>query len=535
MTLGETIRIGESPSRRVWFIALVVLCAVYALGVSNQWAISPDGALYLTLGRSLAEGRGMEFNGVQWWGIPPVLPVLIAACRLVAGDGYWLINLVLSACGVGTAVVAARTVKRLGAADLALPVLLTTGFSAYLFITATRIQTDVLFTFLVALGLYGFVRGSAGSPWWIVFGGAAMLLATLTRLPGIVFFAGAVPGLALSLRRPGRAWRIAALAAVVIAAAAVLWYWMMYVRSQAAPDTGDYGEATNAYFNTLLDPRRLNKILRGLAALPSAAFASLLAQQLNSWLMLGPLLVALLGLATLARRGQWIIVLTVVSNVGFLVLFGYSAVARRYLLPTMPFLVYALLVGTQTAVAWVRRRQARDGAAAGRMAVGIVATVCIVISIPKIAREVYWMRSPDFYAAYEHGEWQNFVLASRYLREHGRAGIDEVMGPEHTVVHYLSRLGIFTQVLEPGLGTWKPAAIPPERFVKAAVDSPARFILIPTNAAPWSEEAASRFAATGLFDPPVLFGITPATPSGTLALYTRRGPADGGTGKGQLP
>jgi 4-amino-4-deoxy-L-arabinose transferase-like glycosyltransferase len=531
----ERIRTWLSTPRRRWAAAIFALCAVYALALNNQWAISPDGALYLTLGRSLAEGRGMECNGLQWWSIPPVLPLLIAACRFVAGDGYWLINVVLSACAVGTAIVAARTVKRLGAADLAMPVLLTTGLSAYLFITATRVQTDVLFTFLAALGLYGFVRGSTGSPWWIVFGGAAMLLATLTRLPGIVFFAGAAAGLALSLRRPGHVWRIAALATVVAVTSVMLWYWMTRIRTQADVGAGDYSVVLNTHVETFFSLSRLESIGTGLALLPSSVFAAIFGQQLNPWLMLAPLLVALLGLATLARRGQWIIVLPVALNIGFLVLLGGGTVARRYLLPTMPYVVYALLVGTQVVAAWIRRRQPAGGAAAGRVAAIVVAAACAGISLPKVAREVYWMRSPDFYAAYDHGEWQNFVQASQYLREHGRAWIDEVMGPEHTVIHYLSRLRTFAQVLEPGLGTWTPEKIPPAWFVKIAVNSPARFILIPANAPDWSEEAASRFAATGLFEPPVFFGVTPATPSGTLAIYARRTTPTGRPGGGQLP
>ncbi|MCX5683842.1 MAG: glycosyltransferase family 39 protein [Planctomycetota bacterium] len=522
MKLREAIRTGQPPSRRAWGAAILALCALYALGLNNQWAISPDGALYLTLGRSLAEGRGMEFNGVHWWSLPPILPLLIAACRTVAGDGYWLINLVLSACAVGAAVAAARIVRRLGAADLALPVLLATGLSAYLFITATRIQTDVLFTLLAALGLYGFVRGAAGSPWWVIFGGAAMLLATLTRLQGGLFLAGGLAGLALSLRRTRGVRRIAALAAVVAVAAAVLWYWTAYVRTQADVGAGDYTVVLSEHAETFFSLHRLENIGAGLALLPSSVFAAIFGQPLSSWLMLGPLLIVLLGLATLARRGQWIIVLPVVLNIGLLILLGGSAVARRYILPVMPYLVYALLVGTQVAVAWIRRRQPAGGAAAGRVAAIVVAAACVGISLPKIAREIYWMRSPDFYAAYDRGTWQSIVQASQYLREHGRAEIDVVMGPDHSVVHYLSRLRIFTQVLEPGLGTWKPATIPPELFVKTAVASPARFVLIPTDAPDWSEEAAAKFAASGAFEPPVLIGVTPAKPTGALAIYTRR-------------
>ncbi|MBE3097293.1 MAG: glycosyltransferase family 39 protein [Acidobacteria bacterium] len=535
MTLGETIRSGESPSRRVWFIALVVLCAVYALGVSNQWAISLDAALYLTLGQSLAEGRGMEFNGGRWWSIPPALPMLIAACRYVAGDGYWLINLVLAACGVGTAIVAARTVKRLGAEDLAFPLLLATGLSAYLFITAMRIQTDVPFALLVALGLYGFVRGSTGSLWWVLFGGAAMVLATLTRLPGVLFLASGLAGLALSLRRPRLAWRIVAMAAVIAFSSVVLWYWMTRIRTQADVGSADYAAAVSEQARTFFSADRLDNLLRGLAALPTAVFSSIFAQHLNSWAMLLPLLVILAGLVTLARRGQWIVVLPVACNLGFLILWGWSAVARRYILPTMPLLVYALLVGARVAVKWAWRRRAGDSAAASRVAVIVVVAVCLAFSVPKIAREICWMRSSDFYRVYDHGRWQDVVQASRYLREHGRPGVDAVMGSQPSVVHYLSGLRIFTQVLDPDLGTWEPGKIPPERFVKAALAAPARFVVIPADATGWSDEAAVRFAASGAFEPPVLIGVTSAKPKGTLSIYARRTASASRPGGGQLP
>ncbi|HUU30811.1 MAG TPA: hypothetical protein VMY69_01770 [Phycisphaerae bacterium] len=153
MTNDAALPIAPPSSRRRWWLAVAILSIVYGLGINNQWAISSDGALYLSLGRSLAEGRGMEFNGTQWWGIPPVLPLLIAACRLAVGSNYWLINLLLSVCGILTAVLAARTVERLGARGLAIPVFLITGFSAYHFITSTRIQTDVHFACLVAAAL----------------------------------------------------------------------------------------------------------------------------------------------------------------------------------------------------------------------------------------------------------------------------------------------------------------------------------------------------------------------------------------------
>ena len=516
MTNDAALPIAPPSSRRRWWLAVAILSIVYGLGINNQWAISSDGALYLSLGRSLAEGRGMEFNGAQWWGIPPAIPLLVAGCRLLAGPGYWLINLLLSVCGILTTVLAARTVERLGARGLALPVFLVTGFSAHLFIASTRIQTDVLFACLVAAGLYGFVRAAGGSPLWLILGAAALLAATLTRLFGLIFFVGAIAGLLLTFRQPGYRRRVLAAVVTAITVATAVWFWTSRIRTLADAGTSDYLESAWKHGVALLTASR---ILEGLWNLPKAAFSAILGQQITLWVTLWPTLLILLGFVVLAQRRQWILILPVIFYIGFLLVWGQSAVARRYLLPAMPYLVYALLVGVQTAAAWLRRHRPAPALVrpAGRTAILIVTVLCLAISLPKIGREIFWMRHPRFYGVLEHGRWQGVVDMAEYLRRQGHPETDWVITPEGPIVHYLSRLRITTDLLYGQYEPWNPSTIPPSVFAKAVAETGTRFVAVPTDKKEWSPAAMDRLAATGVFR-------TPPTSFNGLALFERLPP-----------
>jgi hypothetical protein len=219
----------------------------------------------------------------------------------------------------------------------------------------------------------------------------------------------------------------------------------------------------------------------------------------------------------MARRGQWVILIPVALYVGFLLFWGAGAVARRYFLPAMPYLVYAFLAGVASIASWWRRRPpdaAVPGRPVGRTAVIVAGILCIAISVPKIAREVYWARSPDFYLAYENGKWNDVIETARYLRREGRPKVDTLMGPQSTVLHYLTGLRMETALLAPGYVPWDPASGPPRVFAEAAARGPARFVVVPTVPQEWSREALAAMEAGGAFDPPVTFG--------RLAVFKRR-------------
>jgi len=514
---------------------VAILCAaavVHLAGVNDHWAMKPDSGLYMSLGRSLAEGRGMEFNGKQFWGIPPLVPFLIAGCRLLTGDHFWLINLVMALAGLGVVLLAMLTVRRL-CADLPEPrrtgfvlgVTLAVGLSARLYIDSTRILTDVPFALLAMLGLYAFVRGSRGHWLWYLGGSLALAAATYTRMPGLVVGAGAVAAVLLDFRREGY-WRraAAALGGAALLAGTFL-VWLLAIQPLQDARTIDYTEVVrDGYFN-VLSAAKWVQIGESLVNFPSAVCSSITYQKLTGgYVNLLPTALLLIGAVTMARRRQWAVLLPAAFYTGFLIVYHPTAVASRYMLPIMPVTVYGILLGVQTLADWRRRKPAAPpgGAAVGRpraaWSVLIAAGLLAGIGVPRIARELYWMRHPRFYETFEGGEWKPYLEAGRYLEAHGRPEFDTCLVPQGTILHYLSRLRLSEQV---GLYHGREDTVAPAAFAEAAAKDAARFVLVPDTDGEWGRPAAAAVEAAGLFEsPPVAFGH--------LALYERRETAPGG-------
>ena len=81
---NDAVRTG--PPR--WAVAAlaVVVAAGYLACVHNQWYPTSDSALYVGLGRSLAEGHGYQFNGQPDTYVTPGLPWLYMACLRLSPD-----------------------------------------------------------------------------------------------------------------------------------------------------------------------------------------------------------------------------------------------------------------------------------------------------------------------------------------------------------------------------------------------------------------------------------------------------------------
>src|SRR5687767_8228472 len=78
---------------RRWVFASLVL--LYAAGFNGQWRPEPDSALYLSIGRNIAEGKGYTYHGKSHRLAYPGLPVVFAAISKVAGQRSLLAALVL--------------------------------------------------------------------------------------------------------------------------------------------------------------------------------------------------------------------------------------------------------------------------------------------------------------------------------------------------------------------------------------------------------------------------------------------------------
>jgi 4-amino-4-deoxy-L-arabinose transferase-like glycosyltransferase len=508
--------------RQVILLAIILIVAVYLSGVGNQWFIKSDSALYLGLGRSLDEGRGMEFNEHQWYGIPPGLPLMIAASHRVFGDAYWPLNLLGKLLALGIVGLSYLCFRRL-AADL--PDALRTGvavgatiivaLSARLYIDSSRILTDVPCLFFIMLGLYGFLRGRREHWFWYALGTAAFIAATLTRLVGIIFLVGAVAAILADLvqRRSLRSlvWPLAAAAIVGLALAV----WAIGIRTHEDAGTLDY-------FDTLAKKRFDPFAAATYAALGDAflhvpgAAASALVDQKLPYTSLAPLGLILMGLWTALRRRQLIVVLPVVFYAGFLILLRPTAVAPRYFLPMMPLLAYSLLLGVRTLTSWAARRRAGDSPPRVRLgwALPLAVLLCVAVSLPKIGREIYWTHHPRFYEVIDNGDWRDIVDVSRYLAARGDPKTDHVLVQLGPIVHYLTRLptGLPNDPIGRKLHHIEDQA--PAAFVRMAERGDFAYVVVPLDLDGWSAPVQEALQATGRFShPPETFGA--------LAVYAR--------------
>jgi len=545
-TRAYPVRVGR------WLPAVAVAVALlYALAIGGEWAITPTSGVYLTVGRNLAEGRGMVFNGRPMPRTPPLLPALVAGCRLLAGrNALWLLNTLMSLCAVGAALAAMGTANRLGrsrpAPDrirLAIGTFLMTGLSAWLFGDATCLPPEVPLVCLFMLGVYAFVRSRTGHWAWCPVGAAALAAAACTHFLGLVLLPAVLIGVVLEWNQPQYRKRLLAtlFAGAAIAAAAGLWLYAAQSGGDV-PAPGGPLRALWRYPSDLLAPAGWNRLAANLARLPEAVAGALTDQELHGVNVI-PAALAVVGLAVGVWQRQWVVVLPVVGCVACLLALR-AEIGARYLVPLLPLVAYFVLTGThglaRTAVRWVRSGIVRRRAP--RLAVVAAAGACLVISLPKDVRRIVWARHPDFYRVYEHGKWQGVVQVSEALARRGRPGADTVATPEHPVVHYLTRLPVVEEPIwtdgERAIGMGDTEQIPPEAFARAAQAGSFRFLVVPTRDAAWSGPALEAVARTGAFAAPRHYadmallervrGLTAWLPADAPADEARSGPRTAG-------
>jgi len=540
--------------RHVSLVVLLAVAAGYLVAVNDQWATKSDSALYVGLGRALAEGRGMIFNGQAQWGAPPVVPLVLAGCRLLVGPHYWLPNLLMSVAGLGVVILAWATARQAATVlprpwrdGVALGTLVIVGTSARLFIDSTILMTDVPCTLFLLAGVYALLRWRDRPAMAYPALAAAMLVATLTRIPALVFAVGLGAAAAMDAWRRPRRWRALGLLAASGAAAGLLFlWWAVAVRSRTDPGSADYLAAEYLGLFNLLSAEKWVLIGRALVRLPDAVTSSIVYQKL-SWFGLVPIGLILVGWWRLARRRQWALVAPAVAHLGLLVVLGI--VASRYLLPIMPLLALAMLVGLLEVTTPLRRRLARaahrmarrakaDGhAGPGRrlvrlgrriaiVAVPAAVVLCASISLPKIGREVYWMRHPDFYRVFDGGRWRSFQALADHLRRRADPATDRCLAPVGSVVHYWSGVVCRSTIHWQGKRHLHLADLPPEDFARFAAASPFTFLAVPMDKGAWSTQTAAAMGTTGAFEPDV-------TRVGTFALF-RRAPSRRAKAAGRL-
>ncbi len=94
---GVAERLGKV---RNYAVALIV--AWFALAVSPAWLPTPDSALYLMLGRSIAQGHGYALDGHPHAYVPPGFPYMLAALERVGLGSMLCLNAAMALIGLAS-------------------------------------------------------------------------------------------------------------------------------------------------------------------------------------------------------------------------------------------------------------------------------------------------------------------------------------------------------------------------------------------------------------------------------------------------
>ncbi len=478
--------------RRWTLVLIVVVIVLYLAGMNDQWAALRDSALYLGLGQSLAAGHGMEFNGQQWWGIPPGFPAVVAVSDMVFGPRYWPLNLFERLCGLGMILFACLCLRQLaqGLPDSLRPGIVVAGapaiaFSEQLYATSGHIMTDVPFGLLVMVALYACLRGSRGHWTWYLLGAGAMAAACLVRIVGPVIAIGFVLAVvAEAVSR--RSWRpLLAMFGIGVIGGGLFLAWFFLLRSHHDTATLDYFEIPLKRFD-FLNPHRWKEFGLGLARAPAAMCSCIVDQKLDyMYFNVIPAAVALVGLGVAAWRRQFLVVFPLILYIAALAWVAPGAVAERYFLPLMPLLVYGLVLGARAvavgflrlraqrpkrcpAPRWPPRRWASPAACASpsaRRRWPARSTSCITIPT---TRPMSTVRGPP-----------TSTPAGTCAGAHSPS--DQVLAPRNTVIHYLSGLPVAGDRGPTGLNMRRLAENKPEDFVQAALSGDFRYVIVPVR------------------------------------------------------
>jgi 4-amino-4-deoxy-L-arabinose transferase-like glycosyltransferase len=185
-----------SPLRRAipdyrgkWRLPVLAAIAIlsFILIINNSWRASPDSALYLSLSKSVAQGKGFVYNGVQHTFVPPGFPYFLAAVSSIGGDGFVTYRFTMALLGLLAAGAGYLFVRKIVGPEVAFVIGGIFLLNHELLHDSTMILADAPFAlaFLIAMNLLLWSADSRISSLKILLTAAVFGLLPIIRINGI--------------------------------------------------------------------------------------------------------------------------------------------------------------------------------------------------------------------------------------------------------------------------------------------------------------------------------------------------------------
>ncbi len=193
--LSEALSGAYSFRRLLLLLATVVV--IFALTVNASWKATPDSALYLELGESLASGKGYVYNEVPHTYVPPGFPLILCVWINLFGGDFLHYRILMAALGVLAAFLGMGLAFRLCGPDIGIVVGGLFSINHTIVLNSTYTSSDVPFTMFCLLAFHVILWVSDHRDSWVVLiiGALVCGLPALVRINGL----GVPPAFAIYL------------------------------------------------------------------------------------------------------------------------------------------------------------------------------------------------------------------------------------------------------------------------------------------------------------------------------------------------
>jgi hypothetical protein len=428
-----------------WFVPVLILL-VYLAGFTGVWRPEPDAALYLNLGRNLAEGKGYTYHDQPHRLAYPGWPwVLSAVFRAMPEHAVFVAHAIVFVMGLAGLALMYRLMSLHTARPTAvlMTVALATSRTYYRYCFDVRSEMQFMLGVMAVLAGYeGIVRrgeartsdasDTAAQPkpwldWSLLLGG--LVLGIVTRPTMWPVLAAVAMAIVWDVFRKRLSRRF--LLAVLLPPVAAVLFLAMNPRQASAPSgLGDYEDF-------LLETMTLDKLGANLTrivdpmaseALFGADFGETVRVGFVSLNVLGSLAALAAAFAAFRYRVLWglIVVLT-------LIMMAVSVVQDRYFLPLLPMMVY----GWWRGIRWINLHLPRRW---GNVLFTLLFMIGAFPNAAKIGDLFIEQRHRNPMTAFRDGKFHSLPQVVEMLRQHVPSGA-YVLAPAKTerILTFLAR------------------------------------------------------------------------------------------------
>lgn len=426
--IGKAVK-GLSTRRRRWVLGVVTALG-FLLIINSSWNATPDSALYLGLGESIASGRGYVFNGDHHTFVPPGYPLIMAGAAIILGDNFLSYRIVMALLGLLTAGFGYLFITRLYGPDTGFLVGGLFAVNHVLLHNSTLTLSDVPFALFALIALNAVLSASYrdNRTTWIILAGLLTGLLPIIRINGL----GVAPAAAIfyfcSWKDMRPAKRCLWIGIFFVLALAPFAAWQAFKWSfPVSFSEGNYLVALSRGFEVhvwVISTAFLGYFPEGSYALTGV--------YTRTW-VLEPIIagITVLGAVVAFRRGDRLMVpLTVIQFMGLML----SSAGSRYLIFLMPALYLFLALGILQIAKWLSlriRKPLQPG--------GVLVTFFVLLATTNVGHNIITIikcRTPLEAYGPQSERSLPFFTTARWLKANAPGA--KVLTMRTRTIHYLS-------------------------------------------------------------------------------------------------